>query len=163
MSDTPKNNGTYELITPVAIATSLGGEAGFDEDLATKADTAMQVMRDEFLQHVAAAVDEIDDKASLAETPEQENANPMAEIAEISNDLQMQGVAFGFSLASDICASLSGYMKSLSAPTDMAGKIVRAHTDALRSVAANVIEGDGGSAGQELIESLNSLVAQSKP
>ena len=77
--------------------------------------------------------------------------------------MQAQGAAFGYPLISDICVSLCSYLKNQNASNGVAGKVISAHTDAIRSVVGNAIEGDGGRTGQDLVVSLNLLVAKSTP
>ncbi len=164
MSDQPKDHGTYQLITPPnALKARVGVEIGVDRQLAKKADSVVQNMQGEFLQRLSMAVGEIAAQLALAENTADENDAYAAEVFRISRDLQTQGAAFGYPLASDVCASLCGYIENLTAPETLSSKVVSAHIDVLRSVIGHAIDGDGGRVGQDLVESLNDLVARSTP
>ena len=158
MNSDANNNGTYQLITPPALKNRVGGGSGIDAELARRASTAVKRMRIEFSRRVATAVDEISEHFK---TPEGGGSDSIGEILRISGDLQMQGIAFGYPLVSEICGSLSGYVKTLDVVDELPRKVIHAHTGAIRSVIANAIEGDGGRLGQDLIESLNLLVTKS--
>ena len=162
MVDDNNSNGTYQLITPAnTLKERVGGGFGIDAELAKRADSAVGNLQGEFLNRIASALSEIAEQVALTAAPE--NDAPLAEIRRISADIQAQGAAFGYPLISDICVSLSGYVELLMAFDDLAGKVISAHTDAIRSVVGNAIEGDGGQPGQDLIASLNQLVAKSTP
>lgn len=164
MSSAPKNNGTYQLITPPnALKARVGAGIGIDTELAKRANSAVENMQGDFLQRVSTAVGEIAAQLTLAEQPGYGSDDYAAEITRISHDLQTQGAAFDYPLVSDICASLSGYVKNLGPAERVADKVVGAHIDALRSVIGDSIDGDGdgGQVGQDLIKSLSELVALS--
>lgn len=161
MGSEPKNNGTYQLITPPnTLKTRVGAGFGVDTALANKANSAVENMQDEFLQRVSTAVVEIAAQLSLVEQSEDESAEFVAEVWRISNDLLKQGEAFGYPLVSDVCTSLCGYIAGLGTDKPPVSQIVSAHIDVLRSVIGNSIDGDGGSVGKDLIVSLNVLVAK---
>ncbi len=161
MSDNAKNNGTYQLITPPnLIKARVGAGLGVDTELAKRADAAVQNLQGEFLVRVAAAVSEIAAQLTLAETSLEERVECATEILRIADELRTQGAAFGYPLVSDICTSLCRYIEKLDAPENLTGEIVFAHIDVLRSIAGNAIEGDGGRVGQDLVDSLNELVAR---
>ena len=161
MKSASTTSGTYQLITPPALKERIGGGEGIDAELARRANTAVDHMRIDFLQRVAATVGEITEQNMLAENSVDSGGDFAAEISPMFSDLEMQAAAFGYSLIGDICASLSRYVEHLEAPEDLAGKVVCAHLDALRSVVGHKIEHDGGHLGRALTESLNELVAKS--
>ena len=161
MSSAPKNKGTYQLITsPNALKARVGAGIGIDTELAKRANSAVENMQGDFLQRVSTAVGEIAAQLTLAEKPGIDGDDYAVEITRISHDLQTQGAAFDYPLVSDICASLSDYVKNLGPAERVADNVVGAHIDALRSVIGNSIDGDGGQVGQDLIESLSKLVAK---
>jgi hypothetical protein len=161
MSHDPKNNGTYQLITPPnSLKARVGAGFGVDMELAKRADSAVQNMQDDFLRRVSSAVSEIAAQLSLAEQSDEEYAECVSEISRIAQELEAQGTAFGFPLVSDVCVSLKRYVEKLDAPVDMESKIILAHMDVLRSVTGNSIAGDGGQVGNDLVDSLNELVAR---
>jgi hypothetical protein len=161
MSDDPKNNGTYQLITPPnSLKARVGAGVGVDAELAKRADSAVQNMQGNFLQRVSSGVCEIAAQLTLAEQSDDEWAECGSEISRIAQELETQGMAFGFPLVGDVCISLRRYVENLDTPVDMDGKIVLAHMDVLRSVTGNSIVGDGGQVGSELVDSLNELVTR---
>lgn len=163
MSDAPKDTGTYELITPPnTLKTRMGAGVGIDATLAKRAEAAVENMQGNFLKHVTDAIDDIAEQSELAEKSGTGGAGHVAAITRISQDLKKRGIALGYPLVGDICASLCGYIENLEAPEDLDGQIVASHTDAIRSVVSNDIGGDGGSVGQALVESLKLLVAKTQ-
>lgn len=169
MSDAPKDNGaakkggTYELITPPnTLKARLGAGIGIDAALAKRADAAVENMHGKFLRHVTDATGDIAEQIEIVEKSGKDRHGCAAAISRIAKDLQMRGIALGYPMVGDICASLCGYIENLTAPEDLAGNIVASHTDAIRSVVSNAIEGDGGSVGQALTESLQELVARTQ-
>ena len=164
MNDKTKSNGTYQLITPAnTLKERVGGGFGIDAELAKRADSAVENLHDEFLQRITGALGEIAGQVILSEAPDNDDSVHLAEIRRISIDMQAQGAAFGYPLISDICVSLCSYLEIRNASDDWAGKVIRAHTDAIRSVVGNAIDGDGGRLGRDLVASLNQLVAKSTP
>ncbi|NNE86053.1 MAG: hypothetical protein HKN28_18980 [Alphaproteobacteria bacterium] len=161
MSEDPKNNGTYQLITPPnSLKARVGAGFGVDTELAKRADSAVQNMQGDFLQRVSSAACEIAVQLSLVEQSDAECAESCLELSRIAQELETQGTAFGFPLVSDVCVSLKRYVENLDAPGDVDSKIIRAHMDVLRSVTGNSIAGDGGQVGNDLVGSLNELVAR---
>ena len=164
MNDETKSNGTYQLITPAnTLKERVGGGFGIDAELAKRADSAVEILHDDFLQRITVALGEIAEQVTLSEAPENDDGAHLVEIRRLSTGMQAQGAAFGYPLISDICVSLCSYLEIRNASDDLAGKVIRAHTDAIRSVVGNAIEGDGGRLGQDLVESLNQLVAKLTP
>jgi hypothetical protein len=163
VNNAPNNKGTYQIITPPnALKARVGGGLGVDRQLAEKAGTAVDILQADFLSRVAAAIGEIAARMTITERSEDDDADHAAGIFRISQDLQIQGAAFDYPLVSDICASLCSCVESFDAPADTAGELVRAHTDALQLVIDHAIEGDGGYAGLDLVESLTKLVNQAR-
>jgi hypothetical protein len=169
MSDAPKDSGsakdggTYELITPPnTLKARLGAGTGIDAELAKRADTAVKNVQGNFLKHISDAIGDIADQVELAEKPGNDGYVSAEKITRISQDLQLRGVALGYPLVGDICTSLCNYIENLEVPGDMVGKVVGTHTDAIRSVVANDIEGDGGQVGQDMVESLKELVTRTQ-
>lgn len=169
MSDAPKDSGsakdggTYELITPPnTLKARLGAGSGIDASLAKRAESAVKNAQGNFLKHITDAIGDIADQVETAEKPGNDGYVCVEKITRISQDLQLRGVALGYPMVGDICESLCGYIENLKAPEDMAGKVVETHTDAIRSVVSNDIEGDGGQVGQALVESLKLLVAKTQ-
>lgn len=162
MSGAPKDSGTYQLITPPnALKARLGAGVGIDATLAKRAETAVDNMQGNFLLHVTDATTDIAEQIELAEKLGGDGYGSAAEISRISHDLQMRGIALGYPMVGDICASLCNYIENLKAPEDLASKVVETHTDAIRTVVSNAIEDDGGRVGQDLIEGLKELVSRS--
>ena len=162
MTDSPENNGTYQIITPPnALKARVGGELGIDPALAKKADAAVENMQAEFLQRAGAAVAEIAAQITLASDSDSDGGECAAEVHRIAHELQTQGAAFAYPLISDVSASLCRYLDSLDPLAILSSKIVCAHTEAIQSIICNSIQGDGGRMGQALIAGLNDLVAKS--
>lgn len=162
MSGGRENNGTYELITPPnTLKERVGAGNGIDASLVKNADAAVRNMHGKFVQRVTDAIDDIAEQIALAEKSEDDGHGCAAEVSRISRDLQLRGEAYGYPLVGDICVSLSSYIENLDAPEDMAGNVVCPHTDAIREVVGNHIEGDGGRVGQDLVDGLIDLVNRS--
>jgi len=162
MSGAPKDNGTYQLITPPnTLKERVGAGIGIDASLAKTADAAMENMHGKFLLRVTDAIEDIAEQIERTEKLGGDGYGCAAEVSRISHDLQLQGEAYGYPLVGDICVSLCSYIENLDAPEDMAGIIVFSHADAVRSVVSNAIEGDGSKLGQELVDSLVELVNRS--
>lgn len=162
MSSAPKDNGTYQLITPPnTLKERLGAGSGIDASLVKNAAAVMDNMHGKFLLRVNDAIEDIAEQIELLEKPGSGGHGCAAAVLRISHDLQLQGEAYGYPLVGDICVSLCSYVENLNASEDMAGIIVFSHTDAIRSVVSNAIEGDGSRLGQELVDSLIDLVNRS--
>lgn len=159
MSSAPKDNGTYQLITPPnTLKERVGAGKGIDAALVERASAAVDKMHDNFVQKVSLAIDDIAAQMADAAGASGNGSDPITAICQISRDLQMQGAAFGYPMISDVFGSLGGYVEKLQQPGDLDAVIVEAHTDAVRSVVAHEIEDDGGSVGQDIVASLRELV-----
>ena len=87
-----------------------------------------------------------------------DNSEAVAEIFRIGHNVKGQGGFFGYQLMTNIGASLCDYIRD-GAPVSQARlKVIEAHLAALEFVIERKIEGDGGEAGQGLIDKLKGFI-----
>ena len=75
-------------------------------------------------------------------------------IAKIAHDMKGQGGSFGFPLMSEVAKSLGQFCRHAPNPSADCLAAVAAHLDAMRTVMAEDLRGDIGSAGRALLAAL---------
>jgi chemotaxis protein histidine kinase CheA len=88
-----------------------------------------------------------------------DNADAIAEIFGVSHNVKGQGSSFGFHLMTHIGASLCDYIREGGPASEAKLKVIDAHLSALEFVLERQIKGDGGDAGQGLLDKLKGYVA----
>jgi hypothetical protein len=87
-----------------------------------------------------------------------DNSEAIGEIFAVCHNIKGQGSSFGYQLMTNIGGSLCDYIRDCE-PTSEAGlKVIEAHLAALEFVIDREIKGDGGDAGQGLIDKLKGYV-----
>jgi HPt (histidine-containing phosphotransfer) domain-containing protein len=94
------------------------------------------------------------DAACRARAPARE------ELYRLAHDMKGQGGTVGYPLISAIGASLCRFLEGRPTLDRAALAVARRHVDALRTVIASRLSGDGGARGAELIQRLASSVAE---
>ena len=93
--------------------------------------------------------------AQFSESPSVET---MEELRFLAHDMKGQGGQFGYGLVTEICDYLQKYLKDADTPSMRTAEIVTVHVNALILVESRKMMGDGGKAGDVLIDSLAKLV-----
>ncbi len=155
-------DGSYQLINPPPLKQRVGVGRGIDAELVRRAKTAVDRIRTDYLHRVATTAGDVTHLINATKKPTGDRVNTPGAISRIFRDVQMQAAALDYPLVNDICKSLCSYVEHLDAPEELDKIVVRAHTDALRSVVNNSVTGDGGHLGRALIKSLNELVDKSR-
>lgn len=88
-----------------------------------------------------------------------DNADAVAEIFGVSHNVKGQGSSFGFQLMTHIGGSLCDYIREGGPASKAKLKVIDAHLSALEFVLERQIKGDGGDAGQGLLDKLKEYVA----
>ncbi|MBF0270090.1 MAG: Hpt domain-containing protein [Alphaproteobacteria bacterium] len=86
------------------------------------------------------------------------SAETMEELRFLAHDMKGQGGQFGYGLVTEICDYLQKFLKDTPAPSMRTAEIVTVHVNALILVEGKKMMGDGGKAGDVLIDSLAKLV-----
>lgn len=153
------SNGSYQMITPPnLLKAKVGSGGGIDPELVKKAESVIDGMQDTFRDRVISEVARIGALVTRFVENDEPGHDFAAPIFKIAHDLKGQGATFDYPLVTEIGTTLCAYLESLDAPENMKVEVVRAHTDALRAVVTNSVEGEGGEVGTELVSGLRELV-----
>ena len=99
-------------------------------------------------------------RQELSCKPSSERA--LADLYRISLDLKGQGASFGYEIVSVVGASLSDFLAPIrdtkATLTPLQLEVVNAHVGAIRAVISEELKGEGGAAGQALVNGLAQIV-----
>ena len=128
------------------------------EDMDEVVDEILVRLSQEFVDATLDLLDEIDQKIDALEKGQGRLDEVMDYIRREIHNIKGQGSSFGYQLMTNIGGSLCDYIRDCE-PTSEAGlKVIEAHLAALEFVIDREIKGDGGDAGQGLIDKLKGYV-----
>lgn len=87
-----------------------------------------------------------------------DNSAAIAEMFAVCHNIKGQGGSFGYQLMTNIGGSLCDFIRDGGSVSDAGLKVIEAHLAALEFVIDRQIKGDGGDAGQGLIQKLRGYV-----
>ncbi|NQU71854.1 MAG: hypothetical protein HQ514_14975, partial [Rhodospirillales bacterium] len=87
-----------------------------------------------------------------------DNSEAIREIFGVCHNIKGQGSSFGYQLMTNIGGSLCDFIRDCEPATDFRLKVIEAHLAALEFVIDREIKGDGGDAGQGLVDKLKGYV-----
>ena len=136
--------------------------AGCDrETVARRAAEALGTLKCEYLERARADLTKLDQAIAEAGTADGEaRREALEEAYRIAHTLKGQGATFGYDLMTGIAASLCGYLHSTEDLVGVQHRVVEIHAEAMRLVVGDALVGDGGAAGQALLQGLTAMVAK---
>ncbi len=146
---------------PNRLKTKAGPRKRVDsESLFAEAEAKLAELTDDYMASAGADLARIQAALAAAEAEPATAAAHLETLRSLVHDMKGQGATFGYPLVTEIGQSLHEFLTELSAPREIALKIIGHHVDALSSVIKNDIQGDGGEVGREVISVFRKAVAR---
>ena len=128
-----------------------------------RAQASLDDMQSGFQHHLRQEIARMDDAMQRAQSAEpNDRVATLRELYEISHNLRGQGSTFDYPLITAICGSLCDFIEQTERFDDIHMSAIEIQISAVKAVLAGKIVGDGGTAGRELITSIEELVAKAR-
>lgn len=139
------------------------GPGMLDKTLIAKAEEAIEAFGEGFSDWIPKDVSAMEAaRQELSNEPTSERA--LADLYRVSLDLKGQGASFGYEIVSAVGGSLSDFLAPIrdekATLTPLQLDVVNTHVGAIRAVISEERKGDGGAAGQALVNGLAQVVAK---
>lgn len=159
-----KKGGKAEFITPPhTIRTKVSGGGPLSEQMLKRAEGVVQQHAEKYIERAQEQVDALVGIAREAETETGDKTEVFSRLFLQSHDIRGLGSTFGYTLVTNIAASLCNFIESLDRYDNDVLEVVTAHVDALRGMIGNDVKGDGGAIGREIIDGLAQAVDKVAP
>jgi chemotaxis protein histidine kinase CheA len=120
-----------------------------------RVEAVLRGLKGEYLAWARQDCDKLERAFALARAAtEDERVEAMRAVFVIAHEIKGTGGSFGYDLVSRIGDRLCRLIESRKTYDEAELAIVRAHIDALSTVVSQQLDGDGGAAGQALMEKL---------
>lgn len=159
-----KKGGKAEYITPPhTIRTKVSGGGPLTSQMLKKAEEVVQQHAEKYIER---AQDQVEALVEVVRDAESETGDRTAIFEKIflqAHDIRGLGSTFGYTLVTNIAASLCNFVESVEVYDDDVMEVLNAHVDALRGMIGNDVKGDGGPIGREILDGLMQAVAKNSP
>lgn len=140
-----------------AIGSDVSAEKIFDPDNIRQAQQVIMNMKDEYTSWVQADVGKMD-AIYVALSSDMDSEEPWAILSRTAFAMMGQAGTFGYHMASAVAKSLYDYVESKPKPDASSLVILRKHIDTLYVIFSQEITGGDESLGQEVVDTLHSLI-----
>ena len=159
-----KKGGKAEFITPPhTIRTKVSGGGPLSEQMLQRAENVVLQHAEKYIDRAQEQVDSLVAIAREAEAVPGDKSEVFSRLFLQSHDIRGLGSTFGYTLVTNIAASLCNFVENLDRYDDAVMEVVNAHVDALRGMIGNNVKGDGGAIGREIIDGLAQAVNKVAP
>ncbi len=135
------------------------GTPGDIAEMLQAAEDAVQKLGADYLGWLQQDIEKIEALLITARDETGDRQPHLDQIYAVSHDVKGQGGSFGYDLVTEIGQSLCDLIKTPACPSDAGLDAIEAHIAALRRVAEDGLEGDGGDTGSALLTRLRQSVA----
>ena len=161
---THEKGGKAEFITPPhTIRTKVSGGGPMSEQMLQRAESVVQQHAEKYIDRAREQVDTLVAITREAEAVGGDKSEFFSKLFLQSHDMRGLGSTFGYTLVTNIAASLCNFVENVDRYDDDVMEVVNAHVDALRGMIGNDVKGDGGETGQEIIDGLAQAVNKVAP
>ena len=128
-----------------------------------KAEEVVQKHAEKYIERAHDQIDALIDVVREAEAETGDRGPVFEKIFLQAHDIRGLGSTFGYTLVTNIAASLCNFVETVDTYDDDVMEVLNAHVDALRGMIGNDVKGDGGPIGREILDGLMQAVAKNSP
>lgn len=159
-----KKGGKAEYITPPhTIRTKVSGGGPLTSQMLKKAEDVVQQHAEKYIERAQEQVDALVEVVRQTQGATDDREQLFEKIFLQAHDIRGLGSTFGYTLVTNIAASLCNFVESADKDNDGVMEVLNAHVDALRGMIGNDVKGDGGPIGREILDGLMQAVAKNTP
>ncbi len=159
-----KKGGKAEYITPPhTIRTKVSGGGPLSTQMLKKAEEVVQQHAEKYIERAQDQVDGLVEVVREAEAETGDKSIIFEKIFLQAHDIRGLGSTFGYTLVTNIAASLCNFVESVNNYDEGVMEVLNAHVDAVRGMIGNDVKGDGGPIGREILDGLMQAVAKNSP
>ena len=137
----------------------LNGPLAIDEATLAKAEQEIARLAGEYIGIIGEDVIELQTEIDRLEETENGQADQLKIIYLIAHNIKGLGGSFDYELITYVGNSLCRYIESLEGVVNPGGiNVMKLHVASIKAVIAENLKGDGGEAGGELLDGLNSVI-----
>ncbi|MBN8531779.1 MAG: hypothetical protein J0L97_07985 [Alphaproteobacteria bacterium] len=161
------SHSSHHVVTPhnrikEKLDSSLSLGKVFDPRLLKEAESVIKHSRHDFLAKARADVRLMRECVTSLNTGEKAGTHIVHVMLDTAFEIKNLAGTYGFILATAVAISLQRFIEHMGKVSADDKKILKAHVDALSSILAHGIEGQGGKEGRELLKSLDVLIRKYK-
>jgi len=146
-----------EIVPPSDRLARKAGSFAIDAERIAKVDRVLETLSEQYPQLARGDIEALTVSARrLAEAPADPGARK--ELYRLSHGLKGNAATLGYPLVTAVAASLCKLIEQEETPSPLALRAIAMHADALRSIVAERLSGDGGAIGRQLLSDLARLV-----
>jgi chemotaxis protein histidine kinase CheA len=127
---------------------------------------AEEVVQQHAEKYIERAQDQIDALVEVVQEAEAETGDKAALFEKIflqAHDIRGLGSTFGYTLVTNIAASLCNFVEAVDNYDEDVMEVLNANVEALRGMIGNNVKGDDGPIGREILDGLMQAVAKNAP
>ena len=159
-----KKGGKAEYITPPhTIRTKVSGSGPLTSQMLLKAEEVVQQHAEKYIERTQDQIDALVEVVQEAEAETGDKAALFEKIFPQAHDIRGLGSTFGYTLITNIAASLCNFVEAVDNYDEDVMEVQNAHVDALRGINSNDMKGAGGPIGREILDGLMQAVAKNAP
>jgi hypothetical protein len=135
------------------------GTDGVDDDMLARAEAAIAALHDDYLTWAAQDIERIERLCTEAMAlPEQERGHALRELFVAVHGMKGQGGSFGYPLITAIADSFSRFVEGRGGWGHREMEVITVHIAAIQMVIGEHLAGDGGAAGEQLLNGLHQVL-----
>lgn len=143
------------IMPPNHIKAKIGGRLP-DAAAIARAEAAVEKLADDYLLWIGADIARFDEALAAGRDDASLHKDSIETILRLAHDVKGQGATFNYPLVSRVAQSLCLYLEHRLECADL--RVVSAHVEALRTIVAGKVRGEGGEIGRQIADSLERLV-----
>ncbi|MBW7851255.1 MAG: Hpt domain-containing protein [Rhodospirillales bacterium] len=136
------------------------GPDGVNPDVLDKAEALIAGMQGDYLEWVQDDLKKAQEFFDRAVADAAGRMGHLKEVYHVAHDIKGQGGSFGYPLMTAIANQLCRYLEHLEEAATADLDLVKVHIDALRLVIGSRMQGDGGTAGANIMRGLEAVIAK---
>ena len=155
--------GKSRIINPPSTLKSkvgVGGPNAVDPAALARAEQAIADLGGEYLDWVQEDLKKLEDGFNALKASDGGSQELIGVIFRVAHEIKGQGGSFGYDLMTLIGNQLCHFVEELAEAGPSEVEVIGLHLDALKLVMAKQMRGDGGRAGQALLQGLEKVVSK---
>ena len=151
-----------EIINPpntLKSKVTVGGPGAVDPAALERAEAVIAGMADNYMKWVQDDLVKIGAAYDRLVSGRHDRKQVLSEVFQVAHDMKGQGGSFGYSLMTSVGNELCRIIEKMgtSGKTDLENEVIRIHIDAMKLIIAAKMQGDGGKAGEAMLQGIRKM------
>jgi chemotaxis protein histidine kinase CheA len=138
----------------------VGGPGAVNLDVLEKAEAVIADLGDDYIKWVNEDLLSIQKASDSLQDGAGDAKDVLEKIFRIAHDMKGQGGSFEYNLITAVGDSLCRFIEKMESPSSSDTEVIQIHIDTMKMIISQEMKGDGGAAGETLLNSLDQIVAK---